>query len=161
MSAKPAPNDPSVIKPGVRVVRRQKPGSQRSTWGIEVRAGGLWLPLRRPSAAARSGFVHAWWLTRAGAVEAAEKLLPGDLVRRFEVWREPHPTVDLVERLSLRTVEVADSDGPREAAVEYAHERELLSEAVVHVREVLHDGTALDGGAWRVEPVTTYRARPA
>ena len=64
-------------------------------------------------------------------------------------------------RLCLREISVPDSEGPREAAVEYAHERELLSEAVVHVREVLRDGTTLDGGAWRVEPVTTYRARPA
>ena len=64
-------------------------------------------------------------------------------------------------RLCLRTISVPNSEGSRDAAVEYAYERELASEAVVHVREVLRDGTTLDGGAWRVEPVTTYRARPA
>lgn len=66
-------------------------------------------------------------------------------------------------RLCLREISVPDSEGPREAAVEYAHERELLSEAVVHVREVLRDGTTLGAEVtrWRVEPVTTYRARPA
>lgn len=78
-------------------------------------------------------------------------------MRRFEAWRVGEPG----SRLCLREISVPSSDGPREAAVEYAHERELLGEAVVHVREVLRDGTALDGGAWRVEPVTTYRARPA
>jgi hypothetical protein len=80
-------------------------------------------------------------------------------VRRFEVWRSGETGA----RLCLREISVPDSEGPREAAVEYAHERELLSEAVVHVREVLRGGTTLGAEVtrWRVEPVTTYRARPA
>lgn len=73
MSAKPAPNDPSLIKPGVRVVRRH-PKRRRSTWGILVRVDGLWLPLRRPHKGVKSGFVRAYWLTRAGAVAAAMRL---------------------------------------------------------------------------------------
>lgn len=75
MSAKPAPNDPSIIRPGVRVVRRH-PRAKRSTWGILLRDTdvGIWVPFRRRHTGAKSGFVDAWWLTRAGAVAAARAL---------------------------------------------------------------------------------------
>ena len=73
------------------------------------------------------------------------------------MWREPHPTVDLVEYPSLRTMEVADTEGPREAAVEWAHAIDLSAETAVRVREHL----TAEVTRWRVEPVTTYRARPA
>ena len=79
-------------------------------------------------------------------------------MKRFEVWREPHPTVDLVEYPSLRTVEVADSEGARDAAVEWAYALDCSAETAVCVREQEH-GAAVT--RWRVEPVTTYRARPA
>jgi hypothetical protein len=86
-------------------------------------------------------------------------------VRRFAVWRVPHPVIDLVEYPGLRTVEVHDSDGPRDAAVEWAHALDLSAETVVRVREVLAgpEGETEWGDVtrWRVEPVTTYRARPA
>lgn len=79
-------------------------------------------------------------------------------MRQFNVWREPHPTIDLIEYPRLRAVEVADSDGPREAAVEWAHALDLSAETVVRVREQVPGAEVT---RWRVEPVTTYRARPA
>lgn len=74
------------------------------------------------------------------------------------MWREPHPPVDLVEYPSLRTVDVADAEGPREAAVEWAHAIDLSAETAVCVREQVPGAEVT---RWRVEPVTTYRARPA
>ena len=71
MASRPAPDAPGVVRPGIRVVRRK--GTARA-WGIEVRANGIWTPLRRPSRSARSGMADAWWFTRASAVEAALKL---------------------------------------------------------------------------------------
>lgn len=71
MAARPAPDAPGVVRPGVRVVRRK--GTARA-WGIEVRVDGHWMPVRRASRASRSGMVDAWWFTRASAVEAALKL---------------------------------------------------------------------------------------
>lgn len=79
-------------------------------------------------------------------------------MKLFDVWREPHPTVDLVEYPSLRRVEVADSEGPRDAAVEWAYALDLSAEAVVCVRKQVPGAEVT---RWRVEPVTTYRARPA
>lgn len=62
---------------------------------------------------------------------------------------------------SMRVVEVRDSEGPREAAVEYAIERELAAGSVVCVREIPTCRTVTRETMWAVEPVTTYRARPA
>lgn len=61
------------------------------------------------------------------------------------------------------TVPVRDDQGPRDAAIDYA-ERHETGDAVLIVRN-----THCNGGSacrvcttrWRVEPVTTYRARPA
>ena len=54
-------------------------------------------------------------------------------------------------------IEVFDDEGPREAAEAYAADRPWPTGDVVLVcREGLDVTTR-----WRVEPVTTYRARPA
>lgn len=108
-------------------------------------------------------------------------------MRQFNVWREPHPleepareralSRELLARpyvdpelvrepgehfdrltLRLRVVDVADTDGPREAAVEWAHAIDLSAETAVCVREQVPGAEVT---RWRVEPVTTYRARPA
>ena len=51
-------------------------------------------------------------------------------------------------------------DYPRDAACVYAEDRGFGGPVVLRVREILRDGkTGVE--EWRVEPVTTYRARPA
>jgi hypothetical protein len=70
-------------------------------------------------------------------------------VRLFDVSAEDGQTV--------RTIKVRDDQGPRHAARAYAKQYDT-GDAVLLV-------SAFERGAkvtrWRVEPVTTYRARPA
>lgn len=79
-------------------------------------------------------------------------------MKRFEVWREAD-----ARRSGMRIIEVSDDQGPRDAALDYVEQTEA-GEAV-HVLVVRRvNGSIQDHTnttTWRVEPVTTYRARPA
>ena len=58
---------------------------------------------------------------------------------------------------TVRTIEVRADQGPRDAAINYAEQYET-GEATLLVSAFERDAKVT---RWRVEPVTTYRARPA